>query len=79
MINEEWIKKKTHTHTIKNAPFVTLYDMHAVTFVLPVEMVLGLCWFILIPRLNHMRSNRPSDSCSKFYLHQKKKRCVCVS
>ena len=51
MINEEWNK------TQDDAPFVTFYDMRAVTFVLPDEMadvsIAGLQWFILIPRLNH--------------------------
>ena len=36
-----------------DVPFVTLYDMHAVTYVLPDEMadmsIAGLQWFILIP------------------------------
>ena len=53
-----------------DAPFVTFYDMRAVTFVLPDEMadvsIAGLQWFILIPRLNH----RPIDSHSIPYLHQ---------
>ena len=56
MINEEWSK------TQNNAPFVD-------TFVLPDEMadvsIAGLQWFILIPRLNHTGSPRPSDSHSK--------------
>ena len=76
MINEEWIK---NTHK-KNAPFVTLYDMHAVIFVQLDEMVdvlvVGLRWFILIPRLNHTGSNRPSDSCSKLYLHEENMMCL---
>ena len=50
--------------------------MHAVTFVLPDEMadvsIKGLQWFILIPRLNHTGSHRPTDSYSKPYLHKKK-------
>ena len=52
-INQEWNK------TQNDAPFVTFYDMRAVTFVLPDEMadvlIAGLQWFILIPRLiqNH--------------------------
>ena len=33
--------------------------------------IAGLHWFILIPRLNHTRSHRPSDSRSKPYLHRK--------
>ena len=71
MINEEWNK------TQNDAPFVPFYDMLAVTFVLPDEMVdmsiAGLQWFTLIPRLNHMGSQRPIDSHSKPYLHQEKK------
>ena len=47
MINEEWKK------TPNDAPFVTLYDVRAVTFVLPDEMadvlIAGLECFILIP------------------------------
>ena len=50
MINEEW-------NETQNAPFVAFYDMRAVKFVLPDEMadlsIVGLQWFILIPRLNH--------------------------
>ena len=46
MIDEEWNKTQT------DAPFVTLYDMRSVTFVLPDEMadvsIAGLQWFILI-------------------------------
>ena len=68
MINEEWNK------TQNDAPFIAFYDMHAVTFVLPDEMadvsITGLQWFILIPRLNHMWSHRPTDSHSEPYLHQ---------
>ena len=60
MINEEWNK------TQNEAPFVSFYDMRAVTFVLPDEIedmsIVGLQWFILIPRLNHMGSHRPIDS-----------------
>ena len=56
MINEEWNK------TQNDAPFVTFYDMRAVMFVLPDEManvsIVGLQWFILIPRLNHTGSHR---------------------
>ena len=49
-INEEW-------NEIQNdAPFVTFYDMHAVTFVLPDKMadvsIVGLQWFIPILELN---------------------------
>ena len=70
MINEEWNK------TQNDAPFVTFYDMLAVTFVLPDEManvsIAGLQWFILIPRLNHTGSHRPIDSHSIRYLHQEK-------
>ena len=70
MINEEWNKTKN------DAPFVALYDMCAVTFVLPDEMadvsITGLQWFILIPQLNHTGSHRPTDSHSKPYLHQEK-------
>ena len=51
-INEEWNK------TQNNAPLVAFYNMRAVTFVLPDEMadvsIMGLQWFILIPRMNHM-------------------------
>ena len=51
MINEEWNK------TQNDAPFVTFYDMCAVTFALPDEMadvlIAGLQRFILIPRINH--------------------------
>ena len=58
------------------ALFVAFYDMHTVTFVLPDEMtdvsIAGLPWFILIPRLNHTGSHRPSDSLSKFLLHREK-------
>ena len=32
--------------------------------------IAGLQWFVLIPRLNHMGSHRPSDSRSKPYLHR---------
>ena len=64
-------KKKENTQS--DIPFVTFYDMRAVTFVLPDEMadvlIAGLQWFILIPRLNDTRSHRSSDSCSKPYLH----------
>ena len=70
MINEAWNK------TQHDAPFVAFYDMRAVTFVLPDEMadvsIAGLQWFILIPRLNHMGSHRPTDSHSILYLHQEK-------
>ena len=59
--------------TQNDAPFVAFYDMRAVTFVLPDEMadvsIVRLQWFILIPRLNHTRSHRPTDSHSKPYLH----------
>ena len=52
--------------TQNDAPSVAFYHMRAVTFVLPDEMadvlITGLQWFILISRLNHMRSPRPSDS-----------------
>ena len=65
--------KKT---TQNGAPFVSFYDMRAVTFVLPEEMeevlMAALPWFILI-RLNHMGSHRPNDSRSKPYLHREKK------
>ena len=44
--NKEWEKK-----TGNDAPFVTFYDMRAVTFVLPGEManvsITGLQWFIV--------------------------------
>ena len=70
MINEEWNK------TQNDAPFVAFNDMHAVTFVLPDKMadvlIAGLQWIILIPRLNHTGSERPSDSNSKPYLHREK-------
>ena len=73
MINVEW-KKKTQN----DAPFVALYNMCAVTFVLPNEMadvsIAGLQWFILIPQLNHTGSNKPTVSRSKPHLHQEKKR-----
>ena len=63
--------------TQNDAPFVAFYDMRAVTFVLPDEMadvmIVGLQWFILIPRLNHTGSHRPVDSHSIPYLHQGKK------
>ena len=53
-----------------------VYDMRAVTFVLPDEMadvsIAGLQWYILITRLNHTGSHRPSDSHSKPYLHREK-------
>ena len=49
MIDEEYNK------TQNDAPFVPIYDTHAVTFVLPDEMadvwIAGLQWFILIPDL----------------------------
>ena len=49
-----------------DAPFVTIYDMCAVMFVLPGEMadvlIAGLQWFILVPRLNHTGSHRPIHS-----------------
>ena len=71
MINEE--SNKTHN----DAPFVAFYDMRAVTFVLPDEVVdvliAGLQWFILIPRLNHTGSQRPTDSHPIPYLHREKK------
>ena len=69
-INEEW------KQTQKDAPFVAVYDMLAVTFVLLDEMtavsIAGLQWFIFIPRFNHTESRRPSDSRSKPYLHREK-------
>ena len=53
MINEEW------NETQSDAPFVAFYDMLAVTFALPDEMVgvsiAGLHWFILIPRFKPHR------------------------
>ena len=62
--------------TQNDAPFVAFYDMHAVTFVPPDEMadvtIAGLQWSILIPRLNHTGSHRPTDSHSIPYLHQEK-------
>ena len=67
-------QKKTHTQN--DASFVASYDMRAVTFVLPDEMadlsIVGLHWFILIPRLNNTWSRRPNDSRSKPYLHREK-------
>ena len=69
-INEEWNK------TQNDAPFVAFYDMCAVTFVPPDEMadvsIVGLQWFIPIPRLNHTGSRRPNDSHSKSYIHREK-------
>ena len=60
-----------------DAPFVAFYDMHAVMFVLPDEIadvsIVGLQWFILIPRLNHTGSQRQIDSHSKPYLHRENK------
>ena len=71
MINEEWNK------TQNDAPFVTFYDMHAVTFDLPDEIadvsIAGLQWFILIPRLDHTGSHRPIDSHFIPHLHREKK------
>ena len=76
MINEEWKKKNPQN----DASFVTFNDMRAVTCVLPDETadvsITGLQWFTLIPRLNHTRSHRPSDSHSKLYLHQENKMCL---
>ena len=70
MINEEWNK------TQNDAPFVTVYDMRAVRFVLQDEMadvsITGLQWFILIPQLNHTGSQKPIDSHSIPYLHREK-------
>ena len=70
MKNEEWNK------TQNDAPSVTFYDMHAVSFVLPDEMadvsIAGLQWFILIPQLNHNGSHRTIDSHSKPYSHREK-------
>ena len=75
MISEEWNK------TESDAPFVTFYDMRAVTFVLSDEMadvsIAGLQWFILIPRLNYTGSHRPIDSHPIPYLHRKKKKKKC--
>ena len=69
MINEEWNK------TQNDALFVAFHNMHAVTFVLPDEMadvsMAGLQWFMLIPRLTHTGSHRPSDSHSKPYRENK--------
>ena len=60
----------------KLCPFCRLFDMRAVTFVLPDEManvsIAGLQWFILIPRLNHTGSRRPVDSHSIPDLHREK-------
>ena len=70
MINEEWNK------TQNGARFVAFYDMRPITFVLPHEMadvsIVGLQWFILIPRLNHTGSLRPMNSHSIPYLHREK-------
>ena len=70
MINDEWNK------TQNDAPFVTFYDMRAVTFVLPNKMtdvsIAGLQKFIVIPRLNHTGSLRPIDPHSIPYLHREK-------
>ena len=70
MINEEW------NETQNDAPFVAVYDIRAVTFVLPDEMadvsIAGLQWFILIPRLKHTGSHRPIDSHSIPYSHREK-------
>ena len=67
MINEEC------NETQNDAPFVSFYNMHAVTFDLADEMadvlIEGLKWFILIPRLNHTGSHWPIDSHSIPYLH----------
>ena len=61
MINEEW--KKTQN----DAPFVLQDEMADLS-------ILGLQWFILIPGLNHTGPHRPSDSRSKPYLYQGKKK-----
>ena len=73
-------KKKTHTHTQNDAPFVAFHDMRAFTFVLADKMadvsIAGMQWFILIPRLDHTGSYRPSDSSSKpgpIYIEKKYK------
>ena len=67
MIDEEWNK------TQNDVCFVAFYDMRAVTFILPDEMadlsIMGLQWFIFVPRLNYTGSHRPIDSHSKPYLH----------
>ena len=56
MINEEW-KEKTQN----DAPFVTFYKMHAVTFVLPDGMVdvsiVELRWFIPFPNMSILGSS----------------------
>ena len=63
-------------HKKNDAPFVAFFDMRVVTFVLPDEManvsIVGLQWFILIPRLNHTGFHRPIDSHSIPYLHGEK-------
>ena len=63
--------------TQNDAPFVAFYNMSAVMFVLQDEMadmsISGPQWLILIPKLNHTGSHRPSDSRSKPYLHSEKK------
>ena len=73
MTNEEWEKKPNKMMPLLS-PFMTcmlssLFHQMKWTDVL----IAGLHWFILIPRLNHMGSHRPSDSRSKPYLHRGKK------
>ena len=69
MINEQWNK------TQNDAPFVAFLQ-HTCCHVLTDEMadvsIVGLQWFILLPRLNHMGSKRPIDSHFKPYLHREK-------
>ena len=78
MINEEWNK------TQNDAPFVDFYDMRAVMFVLPDEManvsIVGLQWFILIPRLNHTGSHRLIIPIPyPIYIEKKKKKKTNIS
>ena len=73
MINEEWEKK--HKMMPHLSPFTSCVLLRLVQ---PDEMadlsIAGLQWFILIPRLNLTGSHRPSDSCSKPYLHREEKK-----
>ena len=58
MINEEWNK------TRNDAPFVAFYDMYAVTFVLPDEVLLTTTLNNILSKplaafpLNHCQNNR---------------------
>ena len=69
-------EKKNHKH--KMMPLLSPLTTCVLSkCLLPDEMadvsIAGLQWFILIPRLNHTGSHRPSDSYSKPYLHRGKK------